>query len=180
MPLLIHNIITLIYMILRCYTDNVSMWYGQSFPTRSFILFNCFVHSGELHFHECTNVPTYICLYTLMKRGRPSKRARSKRSHTSSAPPALVSPKKRLKWTNQSMLVAINAVKNGSSVNMAAICHGVPWITLQDRLSCRVIHGTKPGPPSYLNKEVVSDVGYGKTKKQSSTWLSQQPVIKEY
>ena len=49
-------------------------------------------------------------------------------------------------------------------------------MTLQDRLSGRVILGTKPGPLPYLNKneeaklaeflEVVSDVGYGKTKKQ--------------
>ena len=111
-----------------------------------------------------------------MKCGRPSKRVRSKSSRTSSAPPALVSSKKRLKWTNKSMLAVINAVKNGSSVNMAAICHGVPRTTLLDWLSCRAIHGTKPGPPSYLNKdeevnlaeflEVVSDVGYGKTKKQ--------------
>jgi len=67
-------------------------------------------------------------------------RACSKRSHTSSAPPAL-------KWTNQSMLAAINAVQNGSSVNMAAICHGVPRTTLQDRLSGGVIRRTKPGPP---------------------------------
>ena len=68
------------------------------------------------------------------------------------------------------MVAAINAVQNGSSVTMAAICHGVPRITLQDQRSGRVIHATKPGPPPYLNKdeeanlaeflEVVSDVGY--------------------
>ena len=49
-------------------------------------------------------------------------------------------------------------------------------MTLQERLSGGVIHGTKPGPLPCLNKneeaklaeflEVVSDVGYGKTKKQ--------------
>ena len=111
-----------------------------------------------------------------MKRGRPSKKSRSKRKRTLSAPPVLVSPKKRLKWTNESMLAAIKAVQNGSSVSMAAVCHNVPRMTLQDRLSGRVVHGTKPGPVPYLNKdeeanlaeflEVVSDVGYGKTKKQ--------------
>ena len=31
--------------------------------------------------------------------------------------------------------------------------HAFPELhTLQDRLSCRVIHGTKPGPAPYLNK----------------------------
>ena len=64
----------------------------------------------------------------------------------------LISPKKRLKWTEESMLAAIKAVRNGSTVNRAAINHGVPGMTLQDRLSGRVIHGTKPGPLSYLNK----------------------------
>ena len=105
-------------------------------------------------------------------------RSHSKRKRTLSAPPVLVSPKKRLKWTNESMLAAIKAVQNGSSVSMAAVCHNVPRMTLQDRLSGRVVHGTKPGPVPYLNKikdeeanlaeflEVVSDVGYGKTKKQ--------------
>ena len=50
------------------------------------------------------------------------------------------------------MLAAINAVQSGSSsINKAAICHGVPRTTLQDWLSGRVIHDTKPGPAPYLN-----------------------------
>jgi len=57
----------------------------------------------------------------------------------------LVYPKKHLKWSDQSLLAAIEAVKNGSSVNMAAICHGVPRTTLQDWLT------GKPGPPFYLS-----------------------------
>ena len=75
------------------------------------------------------------------------------------------------------MLAAIKAIQNGSSVSMAAVCHSVPRMTLQDRLSGRVVQGTKPGPVPYLSKdkeanlaeilEVVSDVGYGKTKKQN-------------
>ena len=71
------------------------------------------------------------------------------------------------------MLAAINAVQSGSScINKTAICFSGPRTTLQDRL----MHGTKPGPARYLNKnkeanlveflKVVSDVGYGKTKKQ--------------
>ena len=59
---------------------------------------------------------------------------------------------------------------------MATICHNVPRMTFQDWLSGRVAHGTKPGSVPYLNKdkeanfaeflEVISDFGYGKTKKQ--------------
>ena len=50
------------------------------------------------------------------------------------------------------MLAAINAVQSGSnSINKAAVCHGVPS-TLQDQLSGRVIHGTKPGPTPYLTR----------------------------
>ena len=64
-----------------------------------------------------------------MKRGRPSKKALSKRKRTSSAPPVLISPKKRLKRTEESMLAAIKAVQNSSTVNRAAINHGVPRMT---------------------------------------------------
>jgi len=107
-----------------------------------------------------------------MPRGRPRKRKRS-----SSAPPSLQSPKKRLKWSDESMVNAINAVKSGRcSVKRAAEDYKVPRTTLQDRIAGRVIHGTKPGPSPYLNKEEeselaqfvveVSEIGYGKTRKQ--------------
>ena len=59
---------------------------------------------------------------------------------------------------------------------MAALDYGVPRTTLQDRCSGRVIHGTRPGPRSYLTdgeeKELhdyivtVGEIGYGKTRKQ--------------
>ena len=48
------------------------------------------------------------------------------------------------------MNAAIAAVKNGGSVLRAAKEHGVPRQTLQDRISGRVVHGTKPGPKPYL------------------------------
>jgi len=140
---------------------------------------NCFLfilnHFGLVN---CVFMYAIICLFSYkMKCGRPIKACSKSSKQHSSIPSALVSPKKCLLWINQPMLAAINAVQSGSSsINKTAICHGVPRTTLQDRLSWRKIHGTKPGPAPYLNKnkevnlseflEVVSDVGYGKTKKQ--------------
>ena len=110
-----------------------------------------------------------------MPRGRP-KKSSSRRKRASSAPPVMESPKKRLRWSNESMVAAMNAVSKGCSVNRAAAEHGIPRTTLQDRISGKVQHGTRPGPTPYLNKseegnlveflEVVSSVGYGKTRKQ--------------
>ena len=61
------------------------------------------------------------------------------------------------------------------TVKRAADDHGVPVSTLRDRISGRVVHGTKPGPKPYLSgeeeKELSSflksraNVGYGKTRK---------------
>ena len=44
------------------------------------------------------------------------------------------------------MTAAMEAVQDGTatSINQAARQHGVPASTLKDRLSGRVIHGTKP------------------------------------
>lgn len=74
------------------------------------------------------------------------------------------------------MLAAIEAVENGCGPNQAAKEHGVPKSTLKDRLSGRVVHGTKPGPRPYLNKEEENELadylvqsaqmGYGKTRRQ--------------
>lgn len=72
---------------------------------------------------------------------------------------------------------ALEAVKKGElSINRAAKTYGVPCTTLKDRISGRVVHGTKPGPSRYLNDEeeqTLSDhlvqaakVGYGRTRKQ--------------
>jgi len=87
------------------------------------------------------------------------------------------SPKKRLKWSEESMVAAIKAVTQGCSIKRAAMEHGIPRTTLQDQISGRVQHGIPPGPKPYLNKfeeegnltmflEVVAGVGYGKTRKQ--------------
>ena len=51
------------------------------------------------------------------------------------------------------MIAAIRAVKSGVPVKRAAEEHCVPRTTLSDRLSGRVVHGTKPGPKPYLSNE---------------------------
>ena len=49
------------------------------------------------------------------------------------------------------MSTAIEAVNSGESVLRAAKEHGVPRRTLIDRISGRVVHGTNPGPKSFLS-----------------------------
>ena len=48
------------------------------------------------------------------------------------------------------MTAAIDAVKGGESVLRAAKQFGVPRQTLGDRVSGKVVHGTKPGPKPFL------------------------------
>ena len=72
------------------------------------------------------------------------------------------------------MQAALNAVKSGTPVLRAAKEHGIPRQTLNDRVSGRVVHGTKPGPRPYLSsqeeKELsnfdVAKAGYGKSRRQ--------------
>ena len=73
------------------------------------------------------------------------------------------------------MVAAMNAVKNGMPTKRAAEEHGVPTITLRDRIRGRVVHGSKPWPKPYLSageeKELSSflktctHIGYGKTRR---------------
>ena len=60
-----------------------------------------------------------------MPRGRPKKKSpkTGRRKRSSSAPPSLNSPRKRLKWSNESMEQAMEAVKKGFSVKRAAEVH---------------------------------------------------------
>ena len=70
----------------------------------------------------------------------------------------------------------MEAVQKGCNVKRAAEVYEVPRTTLQDRVLGKVVHGKKPGPQPYLNKEeegdlaefieVVADVGFGKTRNQ--------------
>ena len=58
---------------------------------------------------------------------------------------------KRKLWTNEQMEAAMLSVGKGQmSANKAADLHGVPYSTLKDCLSGRVVHGTNPGPKPYL------------------------------
>ena len=108
------------------------------------------------------------------KKKRPRGRPRSR-----SAPAAVSvceAPKKRKQWTSETMLSAIAAVKNGMSVGRASVIHGVPRSTLHDRISGRVVHGTKSGPLPYLSHqeedefskfiEETAKTGYGRSRKQ--------------
>ena len=57
---------------------------------------------------------------------------RRKRPHVKASPPAVLESrraKKRKKWPNESMLAALEAVKNGCPVKRAAMEHNVPRTT---------------------------------------------------
>ena len=87
-------------------------------------------------------------------------------------------PAKRKQWKEEQMAAAMEAVQEGTaaSINQAAREHGVPASTLKDRISGRVVHGTKPGPVPYLNSKEEdelaaylvksSQLGCGKTRCQ--------------
>ena len=62
-----------------------------------------------------------------------------------------VTPVKCKCWDDEQMIAAMNAVKGGGHIQRAAEEHGVPVSTLRDRISGRVVHGTKPGPGPYLS-----------------------------
>ena len=47
----------------------------------------------------------------------------------------------------------LSACSNGMPVKKAAAEHGVPTTTLIDRITERVVHGTKPGPKPYLSSQ---------------------------
>ena len=83
---------------------------------------------------------------------------------------------KRKRWSDESMIRAMQAVADGSSITGAAREYSVPQTTLQDRVLGKVPCGKKPGPKRYLNelkeKELseflveTAAVGYGKSKAE--------------
>ena len=88
--------------------------------------------------------------------------------------PAILCPRKSSKrkcWDDEQMIAAMNAVKGGGHIKRAAEEHGVPVSTLRDRISGRVVHGTKPGPLSSTEEAELSSflqpcskVSYGRTR----------------
>ena len=84
-------------------------------------------------------------------------------------------PKKRKTWTEENMVAAMEAVRNGDSVRKAAADWNVPKSTLGDRISGRTEHGALSGPERMLSAEDekklasylidVSKQGYGKSKE---------------
>lgn len=59
---------------------------------------------------------------------------------------------KRLQWTEQAMVDAMQAIQDGSTLSRAAREHGVPKTSLHNRIG-KVSHGVKPGPKCYLSTE---------------------------
>ena len=80
------------------------------------------------------------------------------------------------RWESVSMQNAVKAIENGESIRRAAELYNVPRSTLHDRISGKVIHGAKSGPPAYLNIEEeeqltsflleCAKIGYAHTRKQ--------------
>ena len=63
-------------------------------------------------------------------------------------------PHKLRMWSDESMLGAMNAVAEGKmGINRAALEFGVSPTTLKDRITGRVVHGSKSGPKPYLTHE---------------------------
>ena len=85
----------------------------------------------------------------VMGRPRSTKKGKNKENQS---PESSNKPAKLRSWSNESMLKAKEAVKDVMGVNRAPLEHEVPRITLKDRISGRVIHGTNSGPKPYLTR----------------------------
>ena len=75
------------------------------------------------------------------------------------------------------MEAAMEHLRKGTmSMTKAAKFHGVPSTTLKDRMSGKVVHGSKPGRKLYLNSDEeeslaehlveAASIGYGKTRAE--------------
>ncbi|XP_065896174.1 uncharacterized protein [Dysidea avara] len=131
-----------------------------------------------------------------MPRRQGQRKILKKRKRSKSAPAVLHTPtkKRRKQWTNEQMKNAMEAVETTTcGVNEAARVYGVPATTLKDRVSGRVKHGTKSGPPKYLSddeeKELAdflkesSEVGFGKTRRDilniAESYAKQKGVLRK-
>ena len=67
--------------------------------------------------------------------------------------PASTRPHFYRHWDDVSMVKAMTAVENGTSLSRASEMFGVPKSTLSDRVSGKVQHGCQPGAVPYLTQE---------------------------
>ncbi|KAK6294799.1 hypothetical protein J4Q44_G00356290 [Coregonus suidteri] len=65
---------------------------------------------------------------------------------------------KRKQWSEEDMFHAMEDCGAGMAIRQAAKVHGVPRQTLADRLSGRVTHGCRSGPPTLLAPEDENDL----------------------
>ena len=72
------------------------------------------------------------------------------------------------------MIAAISVVKSGVPVKRAAEEHGVPRTTLHDRLSGRVVHGTKPGPKPYLRNDEEKTILFSSVLRKCRLWKNKK------
>ena len=63
------------------------------------------------------------------------------------------SKEKHKQWREEDMILAMEAVSQGTAVSTAAKAFNVPQKTLDDRVKGRIKHGTKPGPDTVLTEE---------------------------
>ena len=112
---------------------------------------------------------------TLSRKGRKKVHGRPR----SNSAPATISlnVKKRKQWTNEVMQAAVDAVREDHMpVLRASQLYKIPKTTLHDRISGKVLHGSKPGPKPYFSpteeREManflidVAKAGHGKTRKE--------------
>ena len=86
--------------------------------------------------------------------GEEGRRYMESQGQTSNLAPATISlnVKKQKQWTNEVMQAAVDAVRED---HMPVLCasqlYKIPKTTLHDRISGKVLHGSKPGPKPYFS-----------------------------
>ena len=84
----------------------------------------------------------------------------------------------RLQWSNDHMAKAIADVSSGLSIRKAAEKWKVPGTTLQDRISGRVDHGSKPGPPRLNHGDERKLVDYAINRAAQGVGFSKKSFFK--
>ena len=84
------------------------------------------------------------------------RRKRRPRSKSAAAAVCLqkIGSNERRQWADENMIAAMESIKGGGeqSIKRAAELHGVPRITLQDRVKAKVMHGLNLGPSHIYNQ----------------------------